>query len=97
MKILSTSTILELPETLEGGSAKIFCEKPYKIKRLESNNGNIIWYGYNTNWEKINDVWYESVNTYFVECDTPEYEKKYLELNIKKYRKIKLEKINDLK
>lgn len=94
MRIISTTTTLELPETLELGSAKIICDSPYRIERIETSNGDIMWFGYNTNWHRLNDIWYELVNTDFIECNMPEYEKMYLELNLKKYRKQKIEKIN---
>lgn len=95
MKIISTTTVLELPETLETGSAKIMCDKPYRIERIENNNGDVIWFGYSKNWHKTDGIWYELVDTDFVECNIPEYEKLYLELNKKKYRKVKLEKITN--
>ena len=97
MKIVTTKVVLELPETLELGTAKILCEKPYRIERVESDNGDVIWYGFNTNWQRYNNVWYELIGYNFVECDIPEYELLYLGLNIKKLRKEKIEKIEKTK
>jgi len=79
MKIVKKSIILELPETLEDGSSKIMCDKPYRIERIEE-DGEIIWFGYNTNWKKTDGKWYKLETMEFVECETPEYEKMYLEL-----------------
>ncbi len=79
MKIVKKSVLLELPETLEEGNAKIMCDKPYIIQRNESNN-EITWYGYNTNWNKKNNQWYMLIGSDFVPCDIPEYEKMYLKL-----------------
>jgi len=78
-KIHSTSTFIEIPETLEEGSAKIHCEKPYQIERLEK-NGEIIWYGYNTNWKYSNYAWSKLEGGEFIPCEEPEYETIYKEL-----------------
>lgn len=79
MKIIKKSVILELPETLENGSAKIMCNKPYIIERTEENN-EIIWWGYNTNWklDVLDNQWYELINFNFIPCAIPEYEKLYI-------------------
>jgi hypothetical protein len=77
-KIISISSILELPETLES-EAKDICGKPYRIQRIER-QGEIVWCGYNTNWKFTNGKWHELISIDFVECETPEYEKIYQEL-----------------
>ena len=83
MKIIKKSTILELPETLEEGSTKIICDKPYNIERIEKNN-KVIWLGYNTNWklDKSNNQWYYLVKMNWVPCNIPEYEKLYNKIKI---------------
>lgn len=92
MKIISKSITLELHETLETGTAKIMCDKPYRIERVEKDN-TIVWYGYNTNWLFDYENWYKLDGNKFIKCDIPEYEKLFQELNIKKNRKIKLNKL----
>ncbi len=77
MKIIKKSVWLELPETLEDGSAKIMCSKPYKIERTEYKD-EVTWYGQNTNWNKKNNQWHMLIGSDFVPCDIPEYEKMYL-------------------
>jgi len=67
------------PMILEEGSAKIHCEKPYQIERLEK-NGEIIWYGYNTNWKYSNYAWSKLEGGEFIPCEEPEYETIYKEL-----------------
>ena len=76
MKKIKEITILEIPETLEGGSAKIVCEKPYRIERTEE-GGEIMWFGYNTNWKKTKNKWYKLIDMDFKECGKPEYEELY--------------------
>lgn len=82
VRIVKQSTILEVPETIEEGSAKIICSKPYQIERVEYSD-EVIWFGFNTNWklDKTNNQWYVLViGSDFVPCDVPEYEKIYEEL-----------------
>ena len=73
MKIIKKTFLVEVPETLEKGSAKIICDKPYLIERTEIDN-EVIWWGYNTNWKSINGEWYMLIGNKFVPCDEPEYE-----------------------
>lgn len=76
MKIIKKTYILELPETLED-DAKNLCDKPYFIERLEK-NGEIIWFGYKTNWKNINNQWYKlDKNNKFIKTTIPEYEIKF--------------------
>jgi hypothetical protein len=79
MKIVNISTLVEFPETIEEGSAKIFCEKPYRIERLEKPT-EIVWFGYNTNWkkDKSSGTWYELLMGEFEICDIPYYEKEFM-------------------
>lgn len=79
MEIVKHSIILELPQTLETGTALKFCEKPYRIERIEQDN-TIVWYGYNTNWKYENDKWFKLNGFGFIECEEPEYEKIYKQL-----------------
>lgn len=81
MKISKTSIFVELPETLEEGSAKTMCEKPYYIERVEHNK-EIIWFGYNTNWKcnMTTGKWYQLIGQGFVECYEPHYEKLFQKL-----------------
>ena len=98
MKRISKSEILELDETLETDSAsKLFCDKPYHIERREE-NGEIIWFGYNHNWKYENNQWYFLESSMFwKECDIPEYERLYIEMDIKKNRRLKLNNIENEK
>jgi hypothetical protein len=97
MKKISKSEILELDETLEtDSSSKLFCDKPYRIERLEK-NGEIAWYGYNTNWMYENNQWYVLESSKWKECDIPEYEKMYMSMDIKKIRRLKLNNIENEK
>ena len=76
MKIIKKTYILELPETLED-DVKHLCDKPYFIERLEK-NGEIIWFGYKTNWKNINNQWYKlDKNNKFIKTTIPEYEIKF--------------------
>lgn len=77
-KIIAITSILELPETLEK-EARNICGKPYRIERMER-EGEIVWYGYNTNWKFTDEKWHNLVGTEFVECEEPEYEKIYQDL-----------------
>lgn len=72
-RIVKKSIWLELPETLEQGSAKLICDKPYLIERVEENNV-VIWFGHNTNWKFKNNKWYKLNNGKFIDCNKPEYE-----------------------
>lgn len=93
MKRISKSEILEIEETIENDiSAKLFCESPYRIERTEK-NGEICWYGYNTNWSFFDNKWHILQHPDWIVCDIPEYEKMYIEMDIKKIRKIKLNNI----
>jgi len=80
-KIIEKRIVLEIPETLEGYHSKLFCEKPYKIERVETKD-IVTWYGYNTNWIKKEKQWFQLIESQFVECDVPEYEKIFLELEL---------------
>jgi roadblock/LC7 domain-containing protein len=80
VKIISSSYWLEVPETLEEGSAKTICEKPYRIQRETTENGYTIWWGYNTNWKLENGKWSQLIDGKFVPCDEPEYEKLFKQL-----------------
>lgn len=82
MNIIKNSTILELPHTLEQGSAEIMCSKPYRIERIEEDN-QITWFGYNTNWKRVGKQWYELVGADFEPCGIPEYEKIFITINNK--------------
>ena len=95
MKRISKSEILELDETLEkDSSAKLFCEKPYRIERREQ-DCEIIWYGYNTNWRYSDNQWYILDAPNWKKCDIPEYEKMYISMDIKKIRRLKLNNIEN--
>jgi hypothetical protein len=85
MKIIKKSILLEIPETLEDGSAKVLCDKPYVIERTE-NDSEVIWWGYGTNWklDKTTNMWYMLIGSDFVNIEVPEYEKIYLELTSNK-------------
>lgn len=53
----------------------IFNELEYHIERREE-NGDIIWYGINTNWKKeAEGPWTKLIEGEFVECEAPLYEK----------------------
>lgn len=78
MKIIQKTFLVEFPETIEDGSAKILCDKPYIIKRTEV-NGEVIWWGFNTNWKLSNGQWYMLIGSEFVPCDEPEYETTFKE------------------
>jgi hypothetical protein len=73
MKIIKKTYLVEFPETIENGSSKILCDKPYYIERTET-DGEVIWWGCNTNWKSINGEWYMLIAGEFVPCDEPEYE-----------------------
>jgi hypothetical protein len=75
MKITQTSAIVEFPETIEEGSAKVVCDKPYKIERLETST-EVIWFGHNTNWkkDKSTGVWHQLISGKFEPCEVPFYE-----------------------
>ena len=87
-KIIEKRIVLEIPETLEGYHSKLFCERPYKIERVETKD-TVTWYGYNTNWVKKGNQWFQLIEGKFVECDVPEYEKIFLELEFEQ-RKTKI-------
>ena len=83
-RIIKKSILLELPETLESGNAKIICDRPYVIERTEE-FGVIIWWGYGCNWKFVDGKWYELVHNEFIECEIPEYELIYQGLNNDSY------------
>jgi hypothetical protein len=72
MKIIKTTYVLELQETLED-DVKYLCDKPYFIERLEK-DGEIIWFGYKTNWRNINNQWFKLEKNKFIKTTIPEYE-----------------------
>lgn len=86
MKITQTSTIVEFPETIEGGSAKVVCDKPYRIERLETPT-EVIWFGYNTNWkkDKSTGVWHQLISGKFEPCENPFYETEYISKKAETY------------
>ena len=50
----------------------------YNIERIERADGEIVWYGINTNWVWNKDTgWTILVGSKFVECDPPLYEIEY--------------------
>lgn len=77
MKLHKKSEILEIPKSLEKNT---YCDEPYFIERTEE-NGKVVWFGYHTNWKFENGKWYELVGSDFIECETPEYEKLYMNIN----------------
>ena len=92
MRKVRITTILELTEPLE--KCNYITDRPYQIERTEE-NGQIIWYGIDTNWKFKDNQWYKLENAHFVPCVIPEYEKLYLELDKKKSRREKIEKIEN--
>lgn len=97
MKRISKSEILEINETIESGAdAKLFCDSPYRIERREQ-NGEIVWFGYNTNWKFFDNKWHILYSPNWKECDIPEYERLYIEMDIKKNRRLKLNNIENQK
>jgi len=79
--IVKKSIVLELPKTLEKGTAQRVCPKPYYIERVEDKSG-VTWYGYDRNWTKDfgSDQWHCLEGGEFVPCSIPEYEILYLSL-----------------
>lgn len=93
-KIIKKKVTIELPETLETDqSARLFCEKPYKVERVEDDN-SIVWFGYSKNWRyfKNEKLWYDHNDNL---TEKPKYEDIYQELINKsaEIRKIKIQNI----
>lgn len=76
-KRILSKFVLDLPETLETGMAKLICPKPYKIERVQYEN-SVIWWGYNTCWKLMGNTWHRLDGLKFVRCEMPEYEKLYI-------------------
>jgi hypothetical protein len=86
-KRILSKFVLELPETLESGIAKIVCPKPYKIERVQYEDC-VIWWGYNTCWKLIADNWFRLEGVKYIKCEEPEYEKIYISKYFGKLHKI---------
>ena len=65
---METSTILEI---LGEGN------KTYSIERIER-CGEVVWLGFNTNLFFVDEQWFQIIETDFIPCGVPEYEKLYL-------------------
>jgi hypothetical protein len=65
MKIIKKTYLVEFPETIENGSSKILCDKPYYIERTETDR-EVIWWGFETMDESINRLFSlnEELTTY---------------------------------
>lgn len=59
-----------------------FVDLPYFVSRQEE-NGEIVWFGLETNWRFFNGRWYILIKSDWVECEKPKYEILYeAELNV---------------
>jgi len=59
MKIYSTIELCEFESILAEPELSGLVGKPYYIERIMSNS-EVVWFGYNINWIKKNDVWYNN-------------------------------------
>lgn len=76
MKIHKTNTWLELTELYEDSKGITI---PYYVERQE-NDKEVVWFGLETNWKKIEGIWNILYKGNWEESNAPKYEKIYLEL-----------------
>lgn len=53
-----------------------YVDTPYFVERKEE-NGEIVWYGLETNWKYSDGKWFVLVRMIWEECEKPKYEELY--------------------
>jgi len=83
MKTMRKSEVFECEYPYGEPDQKEFAANPYQIERLEKKDGEVVWFGCETNWIKTPEgQWTKIDGVNLVDCEMPIYEELYIKLNI---------------
>jgi len=79
MKVIHKKEWIQFESSFAEPELKV---SPYWTERF-SKDGEVIWFGHNTNWKRENGRWSKLEGSEFISCEEPIYETLYLKEKLK--------------